>query len=82
MDAIAWGVQARVEESTGYFKKVTDETINIARSLGVSNTEIERWANNRLNRLAHDTERIREIKSLLDKVYNIRFGTAVRTMRG
>ena len=82
MEAIAWGVQARFEESTGYSKKVTDETIHIARSLGVSNTEIDRWANNRLNRLAHDTERIREIKSLLDKVYNIRFGTAVRTMRG
>jgi hypothetical protein len=68
MEAIAWGVQARFEESTGYSKKVTDETINIARSLGLSNVEIERWVNNRQNRLAQDTEKFREIKSLLSKV--------------
>jgi hypothetical protein len=68
MEAIAWGVQARFEESTGYSKKVTDETINIARSLGLSNAEIERWVNNRQNQLAQDTEKFREIKSLLSKV--------------
>ena len=68
MEAIAWGVKARFEESTGYVKKVTDETINIARSLGMPNTEIERWANNQQNRLAHDTEKILEIKSLINKV--------------
>lgn len=82
MEAIASGVQARFEESTGYSNKVIDETTHIARSLGVSNTEIEKWAHNRLNRLAHDTERFREIKSLLDKVYRGRFGTAAKTVRG
>ena len=80
MEAIAWGVQARFEESTGYSRKVIGETINIARSLGVSNTEIERWANNRLNRIAHDTARLREIKSQLNKVS--RLGTAARTIQG
>jgi hypothetical protein len=82
MEAIACGVQARFEERTGYSKKVTDETINIARSLGVSNTEIEKWANSRLNRLAYDTEKFRVIKSLLNKAYGSRLSTAARTMRG
>jgi HD-GYP domain-containing protein (c-di-GMP phosphodiesterase class II) len=68
MEAIARGVQARFEERMGYSQKVTYETTRIARSLGVPASEIERWANSRLNRLAHDTEKIREIKSLLNKV--------------
>ena len=80
MDAIACGVQARFEESTGYSKRVTDETINIARSLGVANSEIERWATHRLSRIAHDTERLQEIKSLLNKVYGSRFDSATRGM--
>jgi len=67
MEAIASGVQARLEERTGHSKKVTDETMNIARSLGVPNSEIERWANNRQNRLAQDTEKFRKIESLLGK---------------
>ncbi|MFA5309265.1 MAG: hypothetical protein WC370_07270 [Dehalococcoidales bacterium] len=67
MEAIARGVQARYEESTGYTKTVTDETINIARLLGVPAAEIERWANNRQHHLAHDSDKLREIKSLLNK---------------
>ncbi len=74
MEAIASGVQARVEESTGYSKKVIEETINIARALGVADSEIERWATHRLRQIARDTERLREIKSLLDKIYGTRFG--------
>lgn len=69
MEAIACGVQARFEESTSYSKKVTDETINVARALGVADTEIERWATHRLSRLARDTERLKKIKFLLNKVY-------------
>jgi hypothetical protein len=78
MEAIAGGVQARFEESTGYSKKLTDETVNIARSLGVANNEIERWANHRLSRLAQDTARLHEIKSLLEKVYGMRFNSATK----
>ena len=81
MEAIACGVQARFEESTGYSKKVTDETVNIARTLGVADSEIERWATHRLSRLAHDTERLREIKSLLDKVYGSRLNAMTRSTR-
>ena len=71
MEAIACGVQARFEENIGYSKKVTDETVNIARSLGVANSEIERWASHRLDRIAHDTKRLRDIKSLLNKAYGM-----------
>ena len=69
MEAIAYGVQARFEENTGYSKRVTDATINVARALGVPEVEIEKWAASRLTQLARDTERLREIKSLLDKLY-------------
>jgi hypothetical protein len=74
MEAIAYGVQARFEESTGYSKRVTDATINVARALGVPEIEIERWASHRLTRLARDTERLREIKSLLEKLYGNSLG--------
>ena len=69
MEAIAYGVQARFEENTGYSKRVTDATINVARALGVPDAEIERWADHRLTRLARDTERLRDIKSLMEKLY-------------
>jgi hypothetical protein len=82
MEAIARGVQARFDDSIGYSKKVTDETINIARSLGVSNSEIERWAASRTNRLAHDRERLQEIKSLLDKAYVSGLNNSPARMRG
>jgi hypothetical protein len=67
MEAIARGVQARFEENTGYAKKVTDETVKIARSLGVANTEIERWTNHHYNSLAHETARLKTIKSRLKR---------------
>lgn len=69
MEAIAYGVQARFEENTGYSKRVTDATINVARALGVPEPEIEKWASHRLTRLARETERLREIKHLLEKLY-------------
>ncbi len=81
MEAIASGVQARFEESTGYSKKVTDETINIARALGVADSEIERWATHRLSRIARDTERLREIKTLLNNVYGSKFRGMTRNIR-
>ena len=34
MEAIAYRVRARFEESTGYIKKITDTTVNVARALG------------------------------------------------
>ena len=81
MEAIACGVQARLEENTGHSKKVTDETINIARALGVTNTEIERWANHRFSQLARETERLKEIKSLLYKAYDSKLRAAIKSSR-
>jgi hypothetical protein len=74
MDAIACGVHARFEESTGYSQKITDTTINIARTLGVSETEINRWTLNRSSQMANQTERLKEIKSLLEKYYGSSLG--------
>jgi hypothetical protein len=72
MEAIASGVQARLEERTSFSRKVTDETVNTARALGVADSVIERWASQRLNHLAQETEKIREIRSLLDRIYHDR----------
>jgi hypothetical protein len=68
MEAIACGVQARLDERTGYSKKVTDETVDIARTLGVADREIKAWINYRLKQLAQDEARLRGIKVLLERV--------------
>ena len=67
MDAIAHGVQARLDERTSFSRRVTDETVNTARAMGVSNMTIERWAMRRLNRLTLETERLQQIKNLLER---------------
>jgi hypothetical protein len=77
MEAIASGVQARLEESTSFSRKVTDETVNTARALGVADSVIEKWSAQRLNRLAQEAEKLREIRSLLHKVYWDRPGTII-----
>ena len=68
MDAIAYGVQAQFEEKTGYSRRVTETTMNVARVLGIPEAEIERWASSRLAQLIRDTERLGEIKSLLERL--------------
>jgi hypothetical protein len=70
MDAIACGVQARFEERTGYTKKLIDTTVNVAKALGVPENEIQNWTNNRISRMINETERLREIKSMLEKHYD------------
>ncbi|MFH1647193.1 MAG: hypothetical protein ABID71_05890, partial [Chloroflexota bacterium] len=69
MEAIAMGVRARFEERLGYTRKVTDETVNIARALGVPDSEIEKWASNHLSQVARDTEILKEIRSHLVRLY-------------
>ncbi len=68
MEAIAYGVKARFEEDNNYSNKVTDATVNIARTIRVSEKLIERWKAYRLTQLAHDTKKFRELKSLLEKL--------------
>ena len=65
MDSIACGVEAWFEENTCYSRRVTEMTVDIARKLGVSEGEIERWSAHRLTRC---TEKGRAIKSLLEKL--------------
>ena len=67
MDAIACGVQARLDERTSFSRRVTDETVSTARALGVPDSIIEGWEAQRLNRLARETERLREIRALLER---------------
>jgi hypothetical protein len=77
MEAIASGVRARLEESTGYSRRLTDETVNTARALGVSDAVIERWTAERLNRLAQETIRLREIRAIL---YRARWDSSSATL--
>jgi len=68
MDAIACGVQARFEESSGFSRRVTETTINVAQALGIPEDEIDRWAASRLARLIRDTEKLNVIKSRLERL--------------
>ena len=67
MDAIANGVQAWLDERTSFSRRVTDETVNTARALGVADSIIEKWAARRLSHLARVTERLREIRAPLNR---------------
>ena len=65
MEAIARGVQARLEERTEYSRRLTRETVEIARALGITDREIEKWMNKREARRAENDERILGIKRLV-----------------
>jgi hypothetical protein len=68
MEAIAGGVRARLEERTGFSRRLTDETVNVAKALGVADRDIVKWANQRQKLLATEEERLQGIKSILSKV--------------
>ena len=68
MDAIANGVQVQFEENSSFSRRVTETTVGTARALGIPETEIERWATSRLDRLIRDTEKLNAIKSLLQRL--------------
>jgi len=68
MNAIACGVDARFEENFGFSRRVTEATVDTARELGIPEAEIKRWTASRLARLIHDTEKLREIKSRLERL--------------
>ena len=67
LDAIACGVQARLDEETRFSRCVTDDTVNTARALGIPGPIIEKWAAQRLYIMEKETARLREIKVLLEK---------------
>jgi CheY-like chemotaxis protein len=65
INAIAYGVDAQVDYFDFHSKIVTDRTIELARFLGLSEMEIEKWTVAR-NELYY--ERGKRIRSTLDKI--------------
>ena len=64
MDAIARGVEAKLDLLTGHSEIVIQRTIDIARQLGIPKKEIQRWAGVKTTR---DSERNRVIEPLLNQ---------------
>jgi hypothetical protein len=67
MEAIAGGVRSRLEERTGFSRCLTDETVNVARALGVADRDIVKWVSQRQKLLAAEEERLQGIKSILGR---------------
>jgi ribosomal protein L1 len=65
MDAIAYAVEAWIEEVTGYSRMEVKVTVDIARTLGVPENEIKQWS---AFCLSHDTEKLSDVKSLLERL--------------
>ena len=64
MDAIASGVEARLDPSFSYSKMVTQRTVDIARQLGVAEKEIQGWA---AAKATLDSKKDRVIRSALNE---------------
>ena len=60
MDAIARGVEARLDPFSSYSKMVTQRTTDIARQLGIPEEEIQTWATSKAK---VDSERDRVLES-------------------
>jgi len=65
IDAIAHGVEAKLDLLDGHSKRVTQRTIDVARELGIVEEEIERWA---AEKARLDSGRNGLIESSLDKL--------------
>jgi HD-GYP domain-containing protein (c-di-GMP phosphodiesterase class II) len=65
MDAIAYGVEARCELFTGHSKRIVEETVAIARKLGLSENEIKKWSASRLN---HDMAKVKKPEFLFQSM--------------
>ena len=66
LDAVAEGVETRLDFLTGYVMTITviERTIAIAQSLGIPEDRIEKWADARRKNI----ERVNILDSLLDKL--------------
>ncbi len=60
MDAIARGIEAKLDPFSSYSKMVTERTIDIARKLGIPSKEIRKWT---AAKVKLDSKRNRIIKS-------------------
>jgi DNA-binding response OmpR family regulator len=65
MDAIAYGVEAKLDLRDGHLKIVTQRTIDVARWFGIDEEEIQRWA---AERTRFDCLNRMPINSLLKKM--------------
>jgi len=65
IEAIASGVEARFDPFSSYSKVVTQDTIEIARQLGIAEEEIQRWAAAKAKLIS---QRDSAIKSALSKL--------------
>jgi len=64
MNAIAYGVEAKLDLLSGYSHGVTQGTIEVARHLGIAEEEIQEWVSAREMR---NSERRQTIQSLQEK---------------
>ena len=74
INAIAHGVEAKLNSLAGFSGMVTQQSVEIARQLGMSEEEIQRWV---AARSMLDSQRSRVVYSSLDKV-----GRKVHSLRG
>jgi len=65
IDTIAFGIEARLDPFSAFSKIVAQETIDIARQLGMAEEEIQEWA---AAKAMLGSERNKVIKSSLDKL--------------
>ena len=65
IDAIALGVEAKLDPLSNYLKLVTERTVDIARQLAIAEEEIQRWI---AMRSMHDSKRNRIIESSLRRL--------------
>lgn len=67
IDAIAYGVDARVDYFDFHSKIVTEETVKLARWFGLPEKEIEEWATARDELYSERNERIKAMLSKLER---------------
>jgi len=67
INAIARGVEARVQIDSDYSETVIARTTSIARQLGISEVDIHAWANARLEAATRESQRIISLVSKLER---------------
>ena len=65
IDAIALGVEVKLDPLSNYSKLVTERTIDVARRLGIAEEEIQQWAAERAK--LDSSKRKRAIRSVLNE---------------
>lgn len=77
MNAIAFGVEAKLDSLTSFLKIATQRTVDVARQLGIAEAEIQKWV---AARVKLDSEKKRQINSSLNKLERSPFAQAIMGM--